>query len=90
MPTQQRDGLELWYASEGEGEAIFFLHPPVMPSEIFRPQLNGCANRFQVIRMDIRGHGRSSSAGGAWGMADAVEDVRRVLDRLRLKQGHSH
>jgi len=86
MPLLRVNDIELYYECVGSGEAIFFIHPPVLPSECFRPQLEGLSARFQVVVLDIRGHGRSSSSPGQWGFKDVAEDIVKILDFLGIER----
>ena len=54
--------------------------------EMWRPQLPALADRFRVIRVDLRGHGRSRSTPGEYRVADLAADVRALLDRLDLER----
>jgi pimeloyl-ACP methyl ester carboxylesterase len=45
------------------------------------PQLEPLAEHYQVLNLDLRGHGKSGRAIGPVGMYDLVEDVLAVLDR---------
>jgi 3-oxoadipate enol-lactonase len=46
------------------------------------------AQGFQVLRLDMRGHGGSDGVPGDWTMSDLADDVALVLDRLELPKVH--
>ena len=46
------------------------------------------ADRFRIIRPDIRGCGRSGDPGKPFNLADAVSDVFGLLDHLGVEQVH--
>jgi 3-oxoadipate enol-lactonase len=46
------------------------------------------AEGWQVLRLDMRGHGGSAPGPDGWTMADAASDVVAVLDRLGLPKIH--
>jgi 3-oxoadipate enol-lactonase len=54
--------------------------------EMWRPQVPALADRFRVIRVDLRGHGGSPSTPGEYRLADLADDVRALLDRLDLER----
>ncbi|MBV9786864.1 MAG: alpha/beta hydrolase, partial [Chloroflexi bacterium] len=42
------------------------------------------ATRHRVVALDFRSHGASTPCGATWTVADAVADVRAVVDTLHL------
>lgn len=51
-------------------------------------QLAALSSRFQVVRYDIRGHGRSPVVPGPYSLDDLTDDVVALLDRLGLDRVH--
>jgi len=54
--------------------------------EIWDPLVEPLAERFQVLRYDHRGHGRSPIPGGTFTIVDLAVDVVALLDRLSIEQ----
>ena len=52
------------------------------------PQFPALASRFQVVRYDHRGHGRSPVPPGPYELADLGADIIAMLDRLSLERVH--
>ena len=52
--------------------------------DMWRPQLAALARKRRVIRVDLRGHGRSPAPDGDYRVAGLADDVRALLDRLGL------
>jgi 3-oxoadipate enol-lactonase len=52
--------------------------------EMWRPQLPVLAERFRVVRIDLRGHGGSPATPGDYRVADLADDVLELLDDLGL------
>ncbi len=51
--------IELFYQEAGTGEPFIFLHGNGENSEYFKHQIEYFQNRYRVIAVDTRGHGRS-------------------------------
>jgi 3-oxoadipate enol-lactonase len=49
-------------------------------------QLPPLAERYRVVNVDYRGHGRSGAATDPFGLDDLVADVVAVLDRLGIEE----
>jgi 3-oxoadipate enol-lactonase len=54
--------------------------------EIWDPLVEALAERFQVLRYDHRGHGRSPAPGGSFSIVDLAVDVVALLDRLSIER----
>lgn len=59
-------------------------------SEMWAPCVGALAEQFRVIRIDTRGHGRSTlgHGGGPCTLADLAADVLGVLDDLAVRRAH--
>lgn len=85
-------GTTLFVRSAGPqtGDAIVLLHGYLFSSEVFVHQLRGpLAERYRLIAIDLRGHGRSGKPDEESGYLDAqawADDVARVLDALELQR----
>jgi non-heme chloroperoxidase len=53
------DGAELSYISAGSGQPIMMLHAWSQSAEQFKYQIPVFAEHYQVIAVDLRGHGES-------------------------------
>lgn len=80
--------VELHHVDEGPREAapVLVLAGSLGSTiEMWRPQAP-LAERFRVIRVDHRGHGRSPVPEGPYRVADLAGDVLALLDRLGLER----
>ena len=57
-------------------------------SEMWDPQIPALAERFRVIRYEIRGHDAAPTPDGPYAIADLGSDVLALLDRLGLERVH--
>ena len=86
MPMLDVDGLSLYYTVKGKGIPIVFINPPVLTCVNFKYQVEELSKDFQVITFDIRGHGRSQYSEQPVTYPLIVEDIKRLLDHLRIKK----
>jgi 3-oxoadipate enol-lactonase len=54
------DGGRLFYEVAGEGPGVVFVHPGLWDSRTWDGHFERFAERYQVLRYDVRGYGRSS------------------------------
>lgn len=55
---------------------------------MWAPQMPAFTQRFQVLRYDNRGHGKSASPAGAYSMDRLGRDVIELLDQLAIERVH--
>lgn len=79
--------VELHHVDEGPPDAPVLVLSGSLGStiEMWRPQAP-LTERFRVIRVDHRGHGRSPVPDGPYRIADLAGDVLALLDRLGLER----
>ncbi|MDX8499947.1 alpha/beta fold hydrolase [Mesorhizobium sp. VK4C] len=77
----------------GSGAPVLFIHGVGMNAAIWQPQIERMADRWDVIAIDMLGHGRSPLPPQAPELADYAGQVIRLLDHLGLDKvsvvGHS-
>jgi pimeloyl-ACP methyl ester carboxylesterase len=89
MPIISLDYLKLHYEVMGEGDRILFLHGLGSSGRDWQEQTSFFANRYQVITVDMRGHGESNNPPGAYSIPLFAEDVARLLEVLRTPPVHT-
>src|SRR6266568_910980 len=85
--TFDSNGVPIRYVMSGTGEPIVLIHGWSASAEMWDPIRAELSNRYRVIAMDCRGHGRSGKPHepGAYGI-EMVNDVVRLLDHLHIQQ----
>ena len=88
------DGVTLSYLEAGRGRKTLVLIPGwSQTAEQFKFQLEGLANTYRVIAIDMRGHGDSEKAAFGQTIQRLARDVNDVLQALDLDDvtilGHS-
>ena len=75
--------------SGGKGRPVVMLSHSLGSSLVmWHPQMKALQVRFEVLRYDIRGHGRSEVAGGTYSLDLMAEDAIGLLDVLRIARVH--
>lgn len=89
-----RDGVRIVYDVRGKGDTtLLFVHCWSCDRTFWRNQADAFADRYQVVTMDLAGHGESGRNRKTWTVLGLGDDVRAVADKLKLKRiilvGHS-
>jgi pimeloyl-ACP methyl ester carboxylesterase len=79
------DGAKLFYEEDGTGEPVLFIHGHMLDRRMWDPQVEPFAGRHRVIRMDVRGFGRSEYHPGPY---SDHGDVRGLLRSLNVGETH--
>lgn len=79
------DNAKLWVNVYGHGCPIVLVHGWTMSSLFWRRQLD-LSGTFQIITLDLRGHGRSPSTVRGNSMPRYARDLREILRSLNLSK----
>jgi pimeloyl-ACP methyl ester carboxylesterase len=83
----------LHFKISGKGPTIVLLHGFLGSGEVWKSFVRRLKNYFQVITIDLPGHGASENMGPVHSMDDMAEAVRKVLNSLGINSclmvGHS-
>src|SRR5256885_9484644 len=76
------EGVRLFHRFDGPANAPVLLLSNSLGTALERwdPQMPAFAERFRVLRYDMRGHGRSAVPPGPYSIADLGRDVLALLD----------
>lgn len=87
------DGGTIHYAEKGSGRPLVLFHGVTLRHDVWAPQFNMLADRYRVIAVDLRGHGKSEVGSLGFGMPKLATDVATLLEALDLRDavlvGHS-
>lgn len=88
------DGVPIRYVSTGSGDlALVFVHCWTCNSAFWNAQIGHFAGRYQVVTLDLAGHGESGKGRKDYTIDAFGADVVAVADKLNLKRivlvGHS-
>lgn len=78
--------ISLYYQEQGEGEPLFLLHGNGEDGTYFVNQLSFFSNRYRVIAVDTRGHGKSPRGTAPFTMEQFAVDLQKLMDRLQISE----
>ncbi|MEO9224195.1 MAG: alpha/beta hydrolase [Acidimicrobiales bacterium] len=78
------DGGMIHAIEKGEGRPLLLVHGITLQSSVWAPQFQQLTDRFRVIAIDVRGHGRSRAGSDKLGRAPAARDIATVLEHFDL------
>jgi pimeloyl-ACP methyl ester carboxylesterase len=89
MPSCRVDDVQLHYEDTGgRGPPLLFVHGLGSSSRDWAEQVAPFADRYRVLRVDLRGHGQSERPPGPYRIADFSRDVAVMLRRLDAAPAH--
>ena len=95
MPTVQTNDIETYYERAGDGPPMVLAHGAGFDHRWWEPQVEALREDYELIRYDLRGHGRTRSSGDwhQYEMGLYALDLHRLVGRLGLDRpivvGHS-
>jgi pimeloyl-ACP methyl ester carboxylesterase len=85
--VESADGVRIAYTTAGRGaETLIFIHGGFADSSYWNHQVGSLSDRFQVVAVDLAGHGASGTDREVWSLEAFGEDVRAVADDLGLRR----
>jgi len=78
------NGVEVYYASYGEGSPIVLLHGGLMSGSSWSPILETLSENHEVVTIDLQGHGHTLPFDRPMSFEAMADDVAGVIDYLKL------
>ena len=75
----------IYYECAGHGDAIVLLHGLAADRRAWDDQFDALSRRYRVVRIDLRGFGRSVAISEPY---SHTEDIKAILDRLEIRWAH--
>ena len=90
MPMANVSGVRLHYIEAGEGVPLVFVHEFAGDAESWQPQVRFFSRRYRTIAFNARGYPPSDVPDdpGAYSQQQAADDIKGVLDDLRIDKAH--
>ena len=80
--------IQLHYTEHGSGEPLILLHGNGEDSSYFERQIAFFQNRYRVIAVDTRGHGKSPRGTAPLTLNQFADDLRAFMDELDIASAH--
>jgi pimeloyl-ACP methyl ester carboxylesterase len=88
MPYATVGGQRLYYEVGGEGETVLLLHGSFANADILEAPATAISSGFRALRLDRRGHGRSSEAPEPVALAEEAAEIAALLDWFSTDSAH--
>lgn len=88
MPYVTSAGVDVYYESQGEGDAILFAHGAGGNAGIWFEQMAAFSDRYRCIAFDHRTFARSPSDPASITPAQFRDDALAILDALDVERAH--
>jgi pimeloyl-ACP methyl ester carboxylesterase len=79
------NGTRVHYERSGRGYPVLFIHAGIADSRMWEPQAAAFADRFDMIRPDLRGFGDTELPPGPY---SGIDDMVALLDHLKVERAH--
>lgn len=79
--------ISLYYQEQGEGEPLFLLHGNGEDGTYFANQISFFSDRYRVIAVDTRGHGKSPRGTAPFTMEQFAMDLHSLMEKLQIQRG---
>lgn len=88
------NGTKIAYNScSGRDTTLLFVHGWAINKEYWKPQFEHFCKHYSVVSIDLPGFGRSGTDRTNWEFDNYTEDIKNIIDSLKLKNviliGHS-
>lgn len=80
------DGVSIHYEIQGTGKTLVMLHGWDQSAKAFCNNVPALAETYQVVTVDLRGHGESGKPSYGYRISRLAMDVKQLLDSLELEE----
>ncbi|WP_411967692.1 alpha/beta fold hydrolase [Haloferax sp. YSSS75] len=88
MPTASRDGTDLYYETDGDGETVVFVGDAGYGGWQWGWQYAAVTGPYEALVTDLRGTGRSDAPPGPYSVEMLVADLEAILSDAGVRKAH--
>jgi 3-oxoadipate enol-lactonase len=88
MPKLLVNNTAIYYEATGQGEPLLFIHGLASNGRSWKKQVPVFSQKYQVITLDIRGHGRSDKPIEPYSIKLFAADALELLKKLGIGSAH--
>lgn len=90
--TVKTNGIEIAYRIDGDGATtrpwLVFAHAIGQDHTMWEAQVEAFGRACNILRYDLRGHGRTDAPAGNYTIEQLADDLRGLLDALGIRRCH--
>ena len=79
------DDTSIYYEIEGQGQPLLLVHGWSCSNKFYQKNVEGLKNKFTVITIDLRGHGKSSKGLHGYTIRRMATDIYELIEFLHLE-----
>lgn len=84
MPKKKVNDINLYFEITGEGEPLLLIHGLGSSTRDWEEQVPFFSDKYQVITIDLRGHGKTDKPKGPYSISMFAKDIAELLKSLML------
>ncbi len=84
MPLFSTGDIEIYYEIHGQGDPLLLIHGLGSSSRDWELQVSHFEKTYQVVTLDLRGHGKSAKPPGPYSMTLFAKDTASLIEGLGL------
>jgi len=84
MPKEKVNDIEMYYEIRGNGDPLLLIHGLGSSTRDWEEQIPTFCQKYKVITIDLRGHGKTDKPKGPYSIKMFAEDIAELLKKLGI------
>jgi non-heme chloroperoxidase len=80
------DQIRIFYEINGQGKPVVLIHGLTASHRFFQKQIPALEKHYQVIALDLRGHGASEASPDSLTLPRLAKDLKQLLEHLQISK----